>query len=437
MHILLTPLMLILLLPAMAHATEQLDSVAAVVNGQAITCYQVEQDKDQLVQQIRQAGVSTLPENKTLLKRALDSRITHTLEEQEAHKLGIHISDDDIDQAISNIETQNNIPAGRLKDVLKARGLDYDTYRENLRERLLTGKVVNLAVRSKLKVSEESMREYYRKYLKDPKPIREVRLSQIFVALPQAPTPAQVSKAQQKAERIYARLQNGADFNHLVTILSDGPNASQGGGIGWFAPGGISQVFASVFGLKKGQYTRPIRSPAGFHIMKVTDERLQKPDVGKSYDEVKASHILIQIPESADEHTRAKIMLRAKNIARDMQDASNEEFANRAKEISQGPSASRGGDLGWFKHGQMLPAFEKAAFALEPGQTSGVVQSQYGLHIIRVTGKRHIDPNAFEAHRDQIEQILINSEMQQQVPRWLNGLRSKATITEFGCTSDQ
>jgi len=435
MHILTIPLMLTLALlaPVMAQAAEQLDSVAAVVNGKAITCYEVEQDRDSLLQQIRQSGAAAMPDRKLLMQRALDARITQALQEREAHSLDIKVSDEDVDQAISNLESQNNIPAGRLKEILQERGIDYDTYRENLKARLLSSKVINLAVRSKLKISEESMREYYRKYLKDPKPIREVHLAQIFVALPPAPTPSQVSKAKAKAEKVYKRLQAGESFAHLVTVLSDDPNASQGGDLGWFSPGGVTPAFNVVFGLRKGQYSQPVRSTAGFHILKVTDERLQKQDIGKSYDEVRASHILIQIPESADTATRAKIMLRAKNIARDMQRASDEEFANRAKEVSQGPSAARGGDLGWFKRGQMVATFEKVAFAMEPGQTSDVVESPFGLHIIRVTGKRHIDPNAFEAHRDQIEQILTNAEMQQQVPRWLNSLRNKATITEFGC----
>ncbi|MDQ6967740.1 MAG: peptidylprolyl isomerase, partial [Mariprofundaceae bacterium] len=111
----------------------------------------------------------------------------------------------------------------------------------------------------------------------------------------------------------------------------------------------------------------------------------------------------------------------------------DEAFATRAKEVSQGPSASRGGDLGWFKRGQMVAAFEDAAFALKEGETSGVVKSPFGLHIIRVIKKRHVDPNSFVARADQIKQALTNAEMQTQVPRWLASLKAKAVITKQSC----
>ncbi|MFC1537167.1 peptidylprolyl isomerase, partial [Pseudomonadota bacterium] len=171
----------------------------------------------------------------------------------------------------------------------------------------------------------------------------------------------------------------------------------------------------------------------GFHILKVIGERMHAPKTGESYDEIHARHILISLPESADETTKAKIRHRAATIAREMKNRSDEEFVTRAKEISQGPSAQRGGDLGWFGRGQMVAEFEAVAFTLAPGETSDVVESSFGLHIIRVIAKRHIDPNAFEAHRDQIQQLLINAEMQSQAPRWIESLKAEAVIERKGC----
>jgi len=180
--------------------------------------------------------------------------------------------------------------------------------------------------------------------------------------------------------------------------------------------------------------TAPIRSPSGFHIIKALEDRWQDPEkTGESYDEVHARHILLQIPAQSDAATEAKIRQRAASIANDMTNASDESFAARAREDSQGPSASKGGDLGWFKKGMMIPAFEETAFRLNAGETSGVVETGFGLHIIRVVAKRHVDPNSFEARKEQIQQILSGIEMQEQHPRWLAGLKATAKIEKFSC----
>lgn len=420
-------------MPLQLAYAEAIDSIAAMVNGQAITCYEVNQEKNTLKAQLQQAGETDTPADAVLNQRALESRIIKLLQKQEADSLGITVSDEEIEAAMADVEKQNNIPVGQLPEVLKAQGIDLEEYRTVLKERLLGSKLLNIAVRSKIKISEESMREYYRKHLKDPKPIREIRLAQIYITVPPSAGKAQLARLRKKAEAIHNRLLGGADFTRLVALESDAPNASEGGDMGWVMPGAVSQQFESVFSLPAGGFTQPIRSPGGFHIIRVTEERLKEPEIGESYDEVHARHILIKMPAAADKTTRAKIMQRAQAVAYEMRDASDEEFATRAKEASQGPSAERGGDLGWFRRGNMVEAFEKAAFALEAGGTSGVVESPFGLHIIRVISKRHINPNAYEAHRDNIEQLLTNAEMQSRLPRWLASIKANAMIVEKGC----
>jgi len=414
---------------------EAVDSLAAVVNNKAITCYEVAKDAAQAMRQLKQAGAKGLPSWGELNQRVLEEQVVKELQLQEASKLDITVGDDEVDSAIANIEQKNNLLAGQLKLVLEKQGVDFDSYRKTLHDQLLLSKLANIAVRSKLQVSESAMREYYRKYLADPKPVREAHLAQIFLALPSDPSPEQVAKARNEAMDLYRQLIAGGNFNTLARLHSDAPEGAQGGDMGWFFEGAINPRFNVALTLPVGGISEPIRSPAGFHILKVLEDRWHQPQrKGESYDEVHARHILIQIPSTADAATRAKIMHRAESISRDMQDASDEAFATRAKEVSQDPgSASRGGDLGWFKKGMMIPAFEDAAFALKPGQTSGVVQSPFGLHIIRVVGRRHIDPNSFEAYRDQIAEQLLNAEMQEQMPRWLAGLKADASIQTFTC----
>ncbi|MDX8396871.1 MAG: peptidylprolyl isomerase [Mariprofundaceae bacterium] len=412
----------------------QLDSIAASVYNKALTCYDVEKSLNELQQQLQQSGAQV--SSAQLYSRALDSSIMWRLQQREARILEIKASEEEINAAIRSVEKSNQLQDGELKLALQAQGIDYNNYRDNLEKRILSNKLINIAVRGRLKISEESLREYYRKYLANPKPIREIHLAQIFINLASNPSPEDVEKAANKASKILQQLENNS-FSKLVTLYSDAPDASSGGDMGWFSRGGIAPNFTEVFELNLGTFSKVIRSPAGFHIIQVSQERWKQPEVGESHDEIHARHILLKIPKSADENTRAKIINRAQNISKNMQNADDEAFATRAKDLSQGPSASRGGDLGWFKQGQMVKAFEDVAFDLKAGQTSGIVESPFGLHIIRVLAKRHVDPNSFEARRNQIQEVLINAEMQSQVPRWLKGLKAKAPIERFTCPNLQ
>jgi len=427
----------ILLIIFAAHSTEAsaivLESLAAIINGEALTCSEIGQHANDLAEQLKQSGLTRLPSRKELQQRALNDLIVQTLQMQEAHKLKLTTSEKDVDEAIAGIESKNDIPTGQLKKILEAQGMDFQRYRKTMHNRLLSSKLINIAVRGKLQISEESMREYYRKYLASPAPIREVQLRQILVSLPPDPTPAQVTTALNKIRKLHTKADAGEDFTHLATLNSDAPDAGQGGLMGWFMPGSLPPRLAGVLELGTGKVSDIIRSPGGFHLLYVADERWHKPKRGKAYDEIHSRHILLKIPSDANLETKKKIRKRAEDIAEDMQGTSDKVFATRAREISQGPSAKKGGDLGWSKRGDMVPEYEQAAFNLKPGETSGVVKTAFGLHIIRIVGRRHIDPNSFEAHRDHIKEILLSSEMQNQLPRWIAALKAKASIERKKC----
>lgn len=420
------------------HATpvnaEVVDSIAAIVNNQAITCYQVRQSTKELTQRLKQTGMQHLPPVKVLQRRTLDAEITKILQLQEAKKLRITVTEEEINNAIAKVEASNKIPAGQLLDIIKARGMDVNRYKKTMKERLLTGKLGNTAVRSKLQVSEESIHEYYRKYMEHPAPLREIQLAEIFASLPVDPSPEQVAEARKKIERIHGQILKGDDFERIATLYSDAPNASQGGQMGWFLPGSMPPRFTPVFNLPVGGVSLPIRSPTGFQLFAITKERWHQPrQRAGAYDQVHARHILLKLSDAMTDAEKARTRNEAEQIAEEMKDVSDKEFATRAREISQGPSAAKGGDLGWFKHGVMVPAFDKAVFSMKAGKTSGVVESPFGLHIIRVIERRHVDPDSFEAHRGQIQNILLNIEMQDQMPRWLAGLRARAIIDRRNC----
>ena len=422
----------------LAYANEEvpIDAIAATVYGKAITCSDVEQDMVTMKQQLALQGNQHVS-SKLLAKRALEQQIMWQLQQREATKLGLHVSHEEINQAIQKIEEKNHLQAGQFQEVLKAQGLDFETYVDALKKRMLSNKLMNAAVRSRINISEESIQEYYRKYLEHPKPRREIHLAQLFIAVQQGKSSQghSLEEAQALAQSIQTKLKSGESFQKLVSLYSNAGDSKTGGDMGWFFPGGLAPAFTPVFQLPVGATSPIITSQRGLHIIKVLEERWHQPEIGKSYDEVHARHILLQVPKHADIATKAKIRNRIQHLAEELKHADDKTFATRAKEISQGPSSSRGGDLGWFRRGQMVPSFEKAAFALKAGETSGVVESPFGYHIIHVIDKRHVNPNSLQARHDQIQQLLTNAEMQTQVPRWLASLRAKAKIETHDCSA--
>ncbi len=423
-----------LILPGVVTATaaERLDSLAATVGARAITCYEVHQAVDTMVQQMQLSGAKTSPKN-IVFQRILKSKIDEAVELQRARQLKLSISDNALAQAMAKVEQRNNIPAGQLETVLERQGVNIEDYRQQMKRQLLISQLVNVDVRSKIQISEESMHEYYRKYLANPKPTRELHLSRILLALPEEPTPQQVTQVTRRLLKIRQRIVGGETLASLAPLLSDGSNAAQGGDLGWHYPEAMPAQFRDFLAQSVGALSQPIRMADGMNLMLIDEERWHQPKIGKPYDELHARHILFRIPSDADAPTRAKILHRAQVVAEEMQKADDAGFATRAKELSQGPSGKRGGDLGWFKHGDMAAAFEKAADKLQAGQTSGVVKSAFGLHVIRMVARRHIDPNAFEVHRDRISQQLTSMELQARLPRWLAGLKEDLLIDIHPC----
>ncbi|MDQ6960938.1 MAG: peptidylprolyl isomerase [Mariprofundaceae bacterium] len=408
-----------------------LDSIAVLVNNEAITCYDVTQDEKTLRKQLGQSPLNN--QSGVLRQRVMDSLILKVLQRQQARRLQITASDAEISQAMADVESNNDIPAGQLVKILKAQGMNVERYKQNLSDRILNGKLINIDVRSRLQISEESMREYYRKYLQPGKVQREIHLAQIFIALANDPSPKAVSEARAKMASVRAQAKMGEDFNHLAKLFSDDPAAQQGGKMGWFRPGTLPSRFQSVMTLPQGQLSDIIRSPAGFHLMKVIGEKSYQPDVKESYTEVRARHILLKVTPAMTADMTTQLKTQAQVLSKELRGVSDKEFAVRAQEVSQGPSADKGGDLGWFRPGEMLAAFDQVVFNMEAGEVSAVVKSRAGFHVIYLVEKRHVDPNSFIAHSDTIKNVLMNAEMQNELPRWMARLKSRAQIQRKLC----
>ncbi|HKJ71704.1 MAG TPA: peptidylprolyl isomerase, partial [Gammaproteobacteria bacterium] len=246
------------------------------------------------------------------------------------------------------------------------------------------------------------------------------KLQHILVTVPEEASPEQTARLKQKVEGLLQRVRGGEQFGKVAAAESDGQNALEGGELGWFKPGELpAPVLAEVEAVQPGHLSRVVRTPSGFHIFKVTDRR--QLEAAKE-TQVKARHILLRTDSGRSPQQAMALAAELKRRIRNGAD-----FAKLARQFSEGPSAKKGGDLGWVSRGQMVPAFDELIFSLEPGQVGGPVRTQFGVHIAEVTDKRTkaIDP---ADERKQARQALRTRKTRERMDQWQRELRAQAYV---------
>lgn len=289
-------------------------------------------------------------------------------------KMGVKISDEQLDQAIANIAKQNNMTLDQMRSRLAYDGLNYNTYRNQIRKEMIISEVRNNEVRRRITILPQEVESLAQQVGNQNDASTELNLSHILIPLPENPTSDQVNEAESQARAIVDQARNGADFGKLAIAHSADQQALNGGQMGWGRIQELPGIFAQALSTaKKGDIVGPIRSGVGFHILKVNDLRGESKNI--SVTEVHARHILLKpSPIMTDEQARVKL----EQIAADIKSGKTT-FAAAAKEFSQDPgSANQGGDLGWATPDIFDPAFRDALTRLNKGQMSAPVHSSFG-----------------------------------------------------------
>ena len=258
------------LLPALSARTEVVDRIAAIVNNDIITTVQLDQELDNRLQTEGKTEKDLLPGDlSTLRQQALSKLIDETLIRERAATAGITVTDDDIDAAIKDVERQNHMTREQLVAALKAQGMDFDIYRENMRQQILRFKLMGSEVRSKIEVTDKDILTYYREHIDEYRKPATLELANISFPLPSEATPPQIADVKAKAEAALAKLRKGEDFYQVLLTVSADKSAT-GGDLGSFAECDLTPVFAkAVAPLKAGEASSVIETPQGFTILKV------------------------------------------------------------------------------------------------------------------------------------------------------------------------
>ncbi|EJM4288798.1 peptidylprolyl isomerase SurA [Salmonella enterica subsp. enterica serovar Typhimurium] len=403
-------------------APQVVDKVAAVVNNGVV----LESDVDGLMQSVKlnagQAG-QQLPDDATLRHQILERLIMDQIILQMGQKMGVKITDEQLDQAIANIAKQNNMTMDQMRSRLAYDGLNYSTYRNQIRKEMIISEVRNNEVRRRITVLPQEVDALAKQIGTQNDASTELNLSHILIALPENPTSEQVNDAQRQAESIVEEARNGADFRKLAITYSADQQALKGGQMGWGRIQELPGIFAQALSTaKKGDIVGPIRSGVGFHILKVNDLRGQSQSI--SVTEVHARHILLKpSPIMNDQQARLKL----EEIAADIKSGKTT-FAAAAKEYSQDPgSANQGGDLGWATPDIFDPAFRDALTKLHKGQISAPVHSSFGWHLIELLDTRKVDKTD-AAQKDRAYRMLMNRKFSEEAATWMQEQRASAYV---------
>lgn len=408
-----------LLLATGVHAA--LDRIVAIVNDDVITESQLAARLTETRKQLAGQKIA-LPPEPVLQRQMLEQMVVERLQLQMAERAGIRVSDADVERAIETLARRNKLDKEGLQARLKRDGVDPPAFRDQIRNQLLIEQLIDREIRNRITVSDPDIDTFLENQESRAAVNVEYELQHIFLAVPESASPAAIQSARTRATEILSKLRQGADFSELAIAHSQAGEALQGGQLGWKMAGQLPELFLGALrNMQKGAVSEILRSPSGFHILKLQDRRggLEAAPV----TETRARHILVRQNELVSrEEARAKLLALRARIEH------GEDFAPLARAHSEDPgSAARGGELGWAVAGQFVPEFERTMNALKPGELSQPVQSAFGWHLIQVLERREqgLTQERLRAQaRAQIGARLADERLQQ----WLRQLRDEAYV---------
>lgn len=398
-----------------------LDQISVIVNDDVITRHELDTYLEKIRQQLKKQG-TPLPAAKELEKQVLERMIIDMIQLQFAKESGLRVDDAQLDKALNRIAQQNNFATlADFRSKLVKDGVDFKKFREEIRSEIIFSRLREREVDSKLVVSENEIDNYLLMQSKQSGKSEEVELAHILVQVPEQASAVKINESKQRADQAWAQLQGGAQFAQVAAGFSDAKDGLQGGGLGWRPLDRLPTIFQDALQhMQQGEISAVLRSPNAFHIIKLLDKRNKDTPVVITQTHVR--HILIK---TSDLTSDSEAKNRLAEIKRRIDGGAD--FAEQAKLYSEDGSASQGGDLGWMSPGALVPEFEKAMNALKPGQISGLVQSDFGWHLIQVIARRNTDVSV-EQKRQQASMAIRSFKADEAYQEWLRQLRDRAFV---------
>ncbi|OZC35023.1 molecular chaperone SurA [Marinobacter vinifirmus] len=406
-----------------------LDRVVAIVDDDVILQTQLEARVNTIVGRLSAQGTG-LPPRQMLEQRVLEQLIAESVQLQMADKMGMRISDNELNETLANIARSNGMTMAQFESQLAEEGVTYQQAREQIRNEMLTSRVQQRQVGNRVRITDNEVENYLQAQAGAGSDGAEYRLAYIFIQVDEPGNEASVRQARNLADNLRQQILDGRDFREVAVAESDASNALEGGDMGWRSESQLPSLVAPVVpGLEPGVPSAVLENNSGFHLVMVMDKRGGEQQ--QIIEQHKVRHILVR-PSAAV--TEAQAEQRIRDIYRQLQDGAD--FAELARELSDDPvSGSDGGNLDWVSPGQMVPEFEQAMLDADVGEIYGPVRSQFGWHILQVQERRKQDVTA-EARESQARQAIYQRKFEQELQNWLREVRDEAFVEFKGEFAD-
>lgn len=397
-----------------------LERVVAVVNDEALTQWEIGEQKRVVLGQMKAQNV-TPPAADVLERQVLDRLINERILLQHAKETGVRVDDVQVERAIQRIAQDNKLTPDAFRAAVEREGIPYPKYREDIRNEITIARLRDREVDSRITVSDAEVDNFLATMAAQTGGETEYRLSHILVLVPEQATPEQIDAKRARAEEALKQVRGGVDFAQVAAGYSDAQDALQGGSLGWRTPARLPTVFAEpVRTMKPGDTSGVLRSAAGFHIVKLQEVRDRSaPTV---VEQTRARHILVKVNEVTSEaEAKIKIDRVRERIV------NGGKFEDQAKLNSEDGSAAKGGDLGWLSPGDTVPDFERAMNALKIDELSEPIRTPFGWHLVQVRERRTQDVTA-ERRREQARTAMRQRKADEAFQDWVRQMRDRAYV---------
>jgi peptidyl-prolyl cis-trans isomerase SurA len=358
-----------------------------------------------------------------LLMEAMETLIDESAQIGVAKQYGMQISTDELEKAIEKTAQRNQLNIEQLQQRLQEQGLSWEQYRTQVRRQMLLQRVREREVNARIKIQDFEVDAFLQERNNAANPNADINIAHILFPLAENASADEVAKQLTKADEVMRKLKAGEDFSKLAAQFSSAADRSNGGALGLRPPSRYPSLFVdAIKDVAVGQLAGPLRSAAGFHLLKLLDRR-SADALPATVIQTRARHILLRPGGNlSQDAARAQLAGFKRKIELGLAD-----FEALAKEHSQDGSANQGGDLGWANPGMMVPEFEEAMAKLAPGQVGDPLVSRFGVHLIEVLERREA-PLSLREQQDLARNILREKKFEEAYKNWEREVRGRAFV---------
>lgn len=396
------------------------DRIVAVVNDEVITQNDLNERVSLVIKQLTRQG-GQVPASDVLNRQILERMVNDLLQVQLAKENGIKVDDPTLDKTIERIAQENNMSMTEFRAALDRDGVKFPRFREDIRQEILLSRLREREVDNGVVVTDAEVETEIARQAKEATSDSEYRLAHVLVTVPAQATPEQIEQRRRRAVLALSELRKGSNFAQVAATYSDAPDALQGGNLGWRPSARLPQLFVDIIDkMQPGDVSDIMRSPNGFHIVKLLEKRGKAAATGVQQTHVR--HILLRSKEGLSEaEARGKLAdIRTKIVG-------GADFAEMAKVNSDDASASKGGDLGWVAPGDTVPEFERVMNALKDNEISEPIQTPFGWHLVQVLERRSDEMSA-DRKKILARQAIRQRKADEAYQDWIRQSRDRAFV---------